>query len=128
MLPNFLLPETVTHASGKGQEVQLDDTSGRLVLLTLGVTRIIEQESLTIEIWGSPDKSDWGTKPLLKFPQKFYCGTYSQLLDLTTKPDIKYLRVDYEVNRWGRGDAHPLFGFYVFAQDSEHAHRRAAVA
>lgn len=130
MLPNFLLPETVARQNGESQVVDLGHASGKQLLLTLGITRIIEQESIDVEIWASPDKTNWGDKPVLRFPQKFYCGTYSLLLNLTNRPDVRYLRVNYKLNRWGRGEATPLFGFYVFAQDASATmeYRTAAVA
>ncbi len=117
MLPGFLLPETTVREAGDGSELDLGDSQGRVLLLTLGITRIIEQESLDLAIWGSADGRDWGTKPVLSFPQKFYCGTYQILLDLTQSPDVKFVRVKWAPQRWGKGDAKPLFGFYVFAQE-----------
>jgi len=116
MRPAFLVPETIVRESGKSPELELSAT-GQPLLVTLGINRIIEQESLDIFIYGSKDGSDWGTKPLLRFPQKFYCGTYSMLLDLSQHPDIRFLRAEYKANRWGRGDSQPLFGFYVFVDD-----------
>ena len=118
MLPDFLIPESVIREAGAGSELSLESSQGGLLLLTLGITRIIEQESLDISIWGSPDKENWGTKPLLVFPQKFYCGTYQLLLDLSAHPDVKYVKAKWQVNRWGRGDAKPLFGIYLFGQDA----------
>ena len=120
MLPGFLLPETTIREAGSGSELDLGGAQGRLVLLTLGITRIIEQESLDVAIWGSADGKEWGTKPLMGFPQKFYCGTYQILLDLTQHPDVKYVRVKWNAQRWGKGDSKPLFGFYVFAQEMKH--------
>lgn len=118
MLPNFLVTETVIREDGKGGEGEVGASQGKLLLLTLGITRIIEQESLDVSIWGSVDKADWGSKPLVSFPQKFYCGTYQILLDLSEHKEIKYLRAQWKVNRWGRGAAKPLFGFYLFAQET----------
>jgi len=117
MLPGFLLPETTIREAGNGSELDLGESTGGVVLLTLGITRIIEQESLDVAIWGSADGNDWGAKPLLSFPQKFYCGTYQILLDLTQHPEVKYVRVKWSAQRWGKGDSRPLFGFYVFAQE-----------
>ena len=119
MLPNFLLPETVVRENGNSPELELGNSKVKIIALTLGITRIVEQESLDVSVWGSADNTDWGTKPLLAFPQKFYCGTYNLLLDLTEQPNTQYLRVQWKVNRWGRGDAKPLFGFYVFAQEAK---------
>jgi len=115
MLPRFLLPENVSREDGSGPVLDLGSAQGKLVSLTLGITRIVEQESLDVSIWGSPDGNDWGAKPLISFPQKFYCGTYSVLLDLKSQPDTRYLRAQWKINRWGRGDQKPLFDFYVFA-------------
>lgn len=129
MLPTFLLPETIAQKNGIGADIELGPDSEKQLLITLGVTRIVEQESLDVEIWGSKDGTTWGDKPILRFPQKFYCGVYSLLLDLSKKPDTKYLRVTYKLNRWGRGDSTPLFGFYIFAQNaSEVATVQSAVA
>jgi hypothetical protein len=119
MLPQFLLPETTVREAGTGPVIGLGEERGGTLILTLGITRIIEQESLDISIWGSADESDWGTKPLVAFPQKFYCGTYQILLDLTDRPDVKFLRVKWAVNRWGKGDPKPLFTVYLFVQQME---------
>ena len=117
MLPVFLLPETTVREAGNGSDLDLGESQGRTVLLTLGITRIIEQESLDVSIFGSADGNEWGTKPLITFPQKFYCGTYQILVDLTQHPDVKFVRVKWNAQRWGKGDGKPLFGFYVFAQE-----------
>ena len=117
MLPRFLLPETTVREAGNGSELDLGDSQGRLALLTLGITRIIEQESLDVSIWGSADGQEWGSKPLVAFPQKFYCGTYQVLLDLAPHPDARFLRVKWSAQRWGKGNSQPLFGFYVFVQE-----------
>ena len=117
MLPVFLLPETTIREAGTGPVIDIGSRASGLILLTLGITRIIEQESLDISIWGSADGSDFGTKPLVSFPQKFYCGTYQVLLDLSQRPEVKQLRVKYHCQRWGKGDPKPLFGAYVFAQE-----------
>lgn len=119
MLPAFILPETTIREAGTGPALELGNSQGGLVLLTLGITRIIEQESLDVSIWGSADNADWGAKPLIAFPQKFYCGTYQILLDLSQRPEMKYLRVKWQAQRWGKGEPKPLFALYVFAQEFE---------
>ncbi len=118
-LPNFLVPEQVVREDGSSAEFDLGAARGKVVLLTLGITRIIEQESLDVSVWGSTDKTNWTAKPLAAFPQKFYCGTYTILLDLTSQPEVQYLRIQWSMNRWGRGEPKPLFGFYVFAQEAK---------
>jgi hypothetical protein len=117
MLPAFLQTETTVREAGTGPELDLGDSRGVLLMLTLGITRIVEQESLDVSIWGSADHTDWGAKPLVAFPQKFYCGTYQILLDLAAHPDVRYLRAKWQVQRWGKGDPKPLFGMYLFIQE-----------
>ena len=119
MLPEFLLPETTVREAGTGPELNLGEDRGGTLVLTLGITRILEQQSLDVSIWGSVDGQDWGTKPLLSFPQKFYCGTYQIILDLSDHPDVRYLRTKWQVNRWGKGDPKPLFTVYLFVQAME---------
>ena len=116
MLPQFLLPESTVREAGTGAPIELGDQQGEPLIVTLGITRIIEQESLDISIWGSADGADWGAKPVATFPQKFYCGTYQVLLDLSDRPDVKFIRVKWAVNRWGKGDPKPLFTIYLFVQ------------
>jgi hypothetical protein len=116
MLPGFILPETTIREAGSGPAIELGELASPLILLTLGITRIIEQESLDLSVWGSSDGADWGARPLIAFPQKFYCGTYQILLDVSQNPDVKYLRAKWQAQRWGRGEPKPLFGAYVFGQ------------
>jgi hypothetical protein len=115
MLPQFLLPETTVREAGQSLDIDLGETQAGTLILTMGITRIIEQQSMDVSIWGSADGTDWGAKPLASFPQKFYCGTYQLVLELEDRP-IKFLRAKWQVNRWGKGDPKPLFGFYLFAQ------------
>jgi len=117
MLPGFILPETTIRAAGTSPALELGNSENGMVLLTLGITRIIEQESLDVSIWGSADGVEWGTKPLIAFPQKFYCGTYQVLLDLQSYPQVKLIRAKWQASRWGKGDPKPLFGIYVFAEE-----------
>ena len=102
MLPQFLVPETIVRESGKGTEFEIPAGETSL-LITLGINRIVEQESLDVCITGSADGTTWDPKPLLRFPQKFYCGTYSLLMDLGQAATVTRLRVEYKLNRWGRG-------------------------
>jgi len=115
MLPQFLLPETTVREAGQSPDIDLGEPQGGTLVLTLGITRIIEQQSFDLSIWGSADGAEWGSKPLVAFPQKFYCGTYQTVVDLAERP-VKFLRAKWQVNRWGKGDPKPLFGVYLFAQ------------
>jgi hypothetical protein len=120
MLPQFLLPETTVREAGTGAEIRLGDEPNDTLIVTLGITRIIEQESIDVSIWSSTDGAEWGVKPLAAFPQKFYTGTYQILIDLSERPEVHYVRVKWQVNRWGKGDPKPLFTIYLFAQAMSH--------
>ena len=118
MFEAFLVPEkTVVTAKGDGAAVDASAAAGKTLLLTLAITRIIEQESLDVSVWGSPDGQDFGAKPLLAFPQKFYAGEHPLLLDLSKTPAIKFLRAHWEVGRWGRGAEIPMFEFQLSARE-----------
>jgi hypothetical protein len=87
----------------------MSSAAGKVLLLTLRITRIIEQESIDMSVWGSPDGTNFGQKALATFPQKFYAGEHPLMLDLSAHPEIKSLRAHWEVNRWGRGSEVPMF-------------------
>ena len=116
MLPNFLFPETSVQKDGEGPVVPVEDAAGKTIQLTLGITDVVEQESLEIAIYGSGDGTNWTAKPLVSFPQKFYKGTFTLLLDLAQTPDVKFLKLKYKTGRWGHRTSPPQFTFYVFAE------------
>ena len=58
-----------------------------------------------------PMAAAWDAKPIVTFPQKFYCGQSPMLLDLTAHPELKFVRAHWEVARWGRGVETPMFEF-----------------
>src|SRR3981081_1348148 len=118
MMEAFLVPErTVVNAKGDGPAVDVSRAEGRIFLLTLAltniieqeclagslfrtsegriflltiaITNIIEQESLDVSIFGSADGATWDAKPVMAFPQKFYCEEVPLLLNLTARPEIK---------------------------------------
>jgi hypothetical protein len=117
MVPAFLFQDGIAREDGHGAEISLGESRARSLLLTLGVTRILEQGSLDVSIWGSADGQAW--QPLASFPQKFYCGTYSLMLDLSRCREIRYLRAHWRMSRWGGGGSKPLFGFYLFAEQAK---------
>jgi hypothetical protein len=127
MLPNFLLPEQEIRQNGAGPAIDITTATGGAFTVTLGINRILEQESLDLCIKGSADGEVWGDKPLASFPQKFYCGVYSLYLDLSDSPETKFIRTEWKVNRWGRGEPKPLFELYVFAEPIRESALRAAV-
>jgi hypothetical protein len=114
MMEAFLVPEkTVVNAKGDGPALDVSGAEGRVFLLTLGITNIIEQESLEVSIFGSADGATWDAKPVAAFPPKFYREEIPLLLDLTARPEIKFVRAHWEVGRWGRGTETPMFEFHV---------------
>jgi hypothetical protein len=121
MLPQFLLPETVAQRDGVGAIIAIKN-DGKPLAFNLGITRIIEQESLEVSIWGSADRHHW--RQIAIFPQKFYCGSYSLVVDLARHPEVRFLRAQWNMSRWR--DASPLFGFYVYAEEVKVQHAGAA--
>jgi hypothetical protein len=109
--PVVLVPVQTVSAKGDGPAVDVSGASGRVFLVTLAITRIIEQESLDVNIFGSADGAAWEAKSLAAFPQRFYCDESPLLLDLTAHPDVKFVRAHWEVARWGRGVETPMFEF-----------------
>ena len=114
MMEAFLVPEkTVVNAKGDGPGLDVSQSEGRVFLLTLAITNIIEQESLDLSIFGSGDGATWDAKPVVAFPQKFYREEVPLLLNLTARPEVKFVRAHWEVARWGRGTETPMFEFHV---------------
>jgi len=126
-LIKYVLQECTVRQPGIGPAIELGPECGKLIVLTLGINQTIEQQGLSVSIWGSADQLDWGTKPLVKFPQKYYCGMYSILLNLAKHSGVRYIRVHWDVQRWSRRDRTPLFGFYV-SLDESGARLKSAVA
>jgi hypothetical protein len=114
MIDTFLVPEqTLVTAKGDGTAVDVSGADNRVFLLSLEITKIIEQESLEVSVYGSVDGTIWSPKPIVSFPQKFYCEQSPMLLELTAHPEVKFVRVHWEVARWGRGTETPMFEFSV---------------
>jgi len=114
MLDTFLVPEkTVAQAKGDGPSVDVSAAGNRVLLATLHITNIVEQESLDVGIYGSADGATWTPKPIAVFPQKFYRGQQPLLVDLGQHPEVKMLRAHWDAHRWGRGTEVPMFEFHV---------------
>ena len=65
MTETVLVPaKTVTSAKGDGPTVDVSGASTRVFLVTLAITKIIEQESLDVSIYGSTDGATWGAKSI----------------------------------------------------------------
>ena len=108
---------TVVNAKGDGPAVDISGAGRRLFLATLSITRIIEQESIDVSIFGSADGTTWEAKSLAAFPQKFYCEEVPMLVDLTARPEVKFVRAHWEVARWGRGTEIPMFELSVILRE-----------
>lgn len=105
-----LIPaNTVLESNSDGESVEISESESRTFFCVLTVFDQIEQESLDVSIWGSPDGQDFGKQPLLKFPQQFYRGNTKLILDVSLRPDIKFVRARWELNRWGRVSPMPRF-------------------
>ena len=74
---------------------------------------VIEQESLDVSIYGSPDGATWDAKSIAAFRQEFYTGETPVLVDLTAHPGVKFVRAHWDMARWGRGTETPMFEFGV---------------
>jgi len=116
MLPNFLAEDAVRREKGQSPALDVSQYAATTLLVTLGITSVVEQQSLDVEIQGSTDGQTWLPKAIAGFPQKFYCGTYSIVVDLSGTPEVGFLRATWKMNRWGRGELEASFGFYVFAE------------
>jgi hypothetical protein len=108
----ILVPEQTT-VSAKGDGAAIEVSGASVYLITLSITKIIEQESLDVTILGSADGSAWEPKSIAAFRQEFYPGEWPLLLDLRAHPQVKFVRAHWEVARWGRGVETPMFEFGV---------------
>src|SRR5467141_861896 len=102
-------PDTRMEASADGASFNISESATRTFLCRLTVTDQIEQESLDVSIWGSADGVTWTKKPLLILPQQFYRGTTKMILDLSLRPETKFIRDHWELFRWGRVAPTPMF-------------------
>lgn len=114
MIETYLVPQkSKATEKGDGPTVDASSASNRVFLATLNITHVVEQESLDVSIFTSPDGETWCAKPVTSFPQQFYRGETPLLVDFTAEPEAKFLRAHWEVNRWGRGPEKPEFEFGV---------------
>jgi hypothetical protein len=75
-------------ANGEGQPFEITSSTTRTFLCSMEITDQMEQESVDISVWGSAD---------------------GQVLDLSLKPEIRFIRAKYDLTRWGRVAPHPMF-------------------
>jgi len=111
-MPSSLIlvaPGTRVIANGHGDAFDVRQSQTRTFLCRLVITDQIEQESIDVSIWGSADGENFAAKPLLMLPQRFYRGETRQVLDLNTRPEINFIRAQWDLVRWGRVAPHPMF-------------------
>jgi len=108
---------TRVEASGNGAAHDISGSATRTFLLTLSIDDVIEQQSLDVSIQGSADGAEFVKMPLLKMPQRFYRGETRLVLDLTLKPEVKFIRARWDLNRWGRVAPTPMFVFGLHASE-----------
>ncbi len=114
MIDVLLVPEaTVISSNGDSAPAEISGAEHRIFLLNLSITAVVEQESLELGVFLSPDGAAWDAKPIATLAQKFYPGEFPLLLDLSQRPDARYLRVHWDASRWGRGPKNPRFEIAV---------------
>jgi|SRR5580700_8364976 hypothetical protein len=130
MLDAFLVPaNSIVTAKGDSETLEITGSVSRVFLLTLSITSVVEQEAIDIFVYTSADGSTWETKAVAGMEQKFYPGEYPLLVDLSEKPDAKFVRAHWDVYRWGRGSTAPQFQISVRLREvSAEVLREAAVA
>jgi hypothetical protein len=106
---DLIPPDTRMEESSDGAAFDISGSATRTFLCLLTVTEQIEQESLDVSIYGSADGENWTKKPVLKLPQQFYRGKTKLVLDLSLRPEVKFIRARADLNRWGRGAPLPMF-------------------
>jgi hypothetical protein len=105
-----LIPlDTKLEENGEGEAVDVSASSTRTFFCVMVITDQLEQESIDVSIWGSPDGQNWGTHPILKLPQRFYRGETRAVLELVLRPELKFIRARWDLNRWGRVAPLPMF-------------------
>lgn len=114
---NLVPFDTKVEENGDGEKVDVSASSTRTFFCIMLITGQIEQESIDISIWGSADGEAWGTHPILKLPQRFYRGETRAVLELVPRPDVKFIRARWELNRWGRVAPLPMFRIGLHLQE-----------
>jgi hypothetical protein len=115
----YVVPECAACSDGCGPVFELSSSErGKLLVVTLAINRVLEYETLFVSIWGSPDTENWGTAPLASFSPKYYCGVYSTLLNLAARPNIKYIRADWRIQRWKSRTKEVMADFRVAVEPS----------
>lgn len=125
--PNYLVPLATRNSDGAGPVIELGALRSKLLLVTLGINSVVENEALAITIWGAASETERGTQPLLSFPRKSYCGVYTAFLNLSNYPTVRFLRVEWNMKHLRNRNSPLMFGFSVSLEES-HSSVNVAVA
>jgi hypothetical protein len=125
MLPMFLIEEITVRESGESAIFDASEHYNQNLVLTLGITHAVEQESIGVDIYGSEDGRSWSSRPLVTLAPKSYCGTYQLTL---RRCEVRYIKAVWRVLRWTGGDQRPFFRFYLFAAPSRALVKTAGAA
>jgi hypothetical protein len=106
---DLIAPQSLLETNAEGEAAEVGGSATRTFLCTLMISNQIEQESLDVSIWGSADGQSWGAQPILRLPQRFYRGETRAVLELAFRPEVKFIRAKWELNKWGRGAPVPTF-------------------
>ncbi len=110
---DFVIRETTVREAGESAVFHLSKYSDNTLLLTLGITHAMQQETLDLEIFTSGDGEAWSKTPVVSFRQKSYCGTYHVSLP---RSGAKFLKAAWQLSRWRHTEGLPLFRFYLAAE------------
>ena len=98
-MPFQVFPEGTVSGNGSGPVIRLNDLAGQPLQLRVSITRMMERHTIDVSVWGSADGNNWGSYPLCVLPHRYYCGVYQHWLDLSDHPQVRYLRLKYELTR-----------------------------
>jgi hypothetical protein len=113
----LLNEESTTESAGIGPTLRLNEQRRKLLVLTVVVTQLTEDEFVLVAISGSKNGAEWEPTPLVSFPPVSYCSTCSILLNLAARPDIQFLRAHWHIR--ARSEPHATRrSLYVLAEAS----------
>jgi hypothetical protein len=128
MVLNLIPRDTRVEVNGNGRALDISGSATRTFICNLEILDQIEQESLDVSVWGSADGENWGTHPIIKLPQGFYRGEERMILDLSLRPEVKFLRAHWDLVRWGRVAPLPMFVIALQANEIPAMPRTAATS
>lgn len=112
-----IVPEELFRGNGYSPAVSLGELQGKSIQLTLSITRMMEEQTLEVLIWGSTDGSQWVDRPIVTLPHRHYCGDYTYTVDLSRHPYLTHLRAEWRLRSWGHNTAYRLVSFSLRAAE-----------